>query len=153
LYDWFEPLLMLFVQHSLSAMGSALVESTVVKRTRGKNDLAWQYNHVKDLNNTNKVTCNFCLLTSSGGITRAWKHQLGISGQAACSKTPEDVKVLLQADLDRKKRKKQVLKELRAQVDDVVRHDAAELQRTQNGKRPAEPSLQAAKKKKGLMDY
>jgi thermostable 8-oxoguanine DNA glycosylase len=108
---------------------------------------------VKDLNNTNKVTCNFCLLTSSGGITRAWKHQLGISGQAACSKTPEDVKVLLKADLDRKKRKKQVLKELRAQVDDVVRHDAAELQRTQNGKRPAEPSLQAAKKKKGLMDY
>jgi hypothetical protein len=43
---------------------------------------------------------------------------LGIKGDVvACRKTPEDVNVQLQADLDRKKR------------------------RTQNGKKPAEPSL------------
>jgi hypothetical protein len=48
------------------------------------------------------------LLTSSGGIKRARRHQLGIKGDVvACRKTPQDVNVLLQADLDKKKRRTQ----------------------------------------------
>lgn len=34
-------------------------------------DIAWQYNHWKDINNKNKVTCDFCNMTSSRGISRA----------------------------------------------------------------------------------
>ncbi|GAU41128.1 hypothetical protein TSUD_288180 [Trifolium subterraneum] len=131
---------------------SSAFESTVVKATRDKNDLAWRYNHMKDLNNKNQVTCNFCLLTSSAGITRARRHQLGIPGDvAACSKTPPDVKVLLQADLDKKKRRKQELEEVRAQAGDDVHHYVAEIRGTRTGKKPSEHSLQAAKKKKDRM--
>ncbi|GAU41127.1 hypothetical protein TSUD_288170 [Trifolium subterraneum] len=140
-------------QASVSAMASSSAfESTVVKATRDKNDLAWRYNHMKDLNNKNQVTCNFCLLTSSAGITRARRHQLGIPGDvAACSKTPPDVKVLLQADLDKKKRRKQELEEVRAQAGDDVHHYVAEIRGTRTGKKPSEHSLQAAKKKKDRM--
>jgi hypothetical protein len=57
------------------------------------------------------------LLTSSGGIKRARRHQLGIKGDVvACRKTPPGVKVLLEAEMNEKKR------------------------RTRNGKRPAAPS-------------
>jgi hypothetical protein len=122
-YSLFLNFVTLFVQHSLSAMASSSAAPSnsasvgTFKPTGANKDLAWQFNHRKDKNKKNKVTCNFCLLTSSGGITRARRHQLGIKGDvAACRKTPPDVKVLLQADLNEKKR-------------------------TRKGKRPAEPSL------------
>ena len=61
-------------------------------------DIGWKYNSLKDKNNTKKVTCDYCLLESNGGISRAKQHQMGVTGNVkACLKTPEDVKLILRA--------------------------------------------------------
>ncbi|CAL5205836.1 unnamed protein product [Lathyrus oleraceus] len=63
-------------------------------------DITWQYNYWKDINNKKKVTCDFCNMTSSGGISRAKKHQLGIKGDVvACLKISAEVKAILHADM------------------------------------------------------
>ncbi|KAF1877362.1 hypothetical protein Lal_00015883 [Lupinus albus] len=42
--------------------------------------MAWEWNHMKDPNNKKSVTCNFYGHTSTGGITRAKKRQMGVIG-------------------------------------------------------------------------
>lgn len=45
---------------------------------------------------TKKVTCDFCGKTTSGGITIAKKHQMGIKGDAdRCCKILEDIKLIV----------------------------------------------------------
>ncbi|RDX62030.1 hypothetical protein CR513_59679, partial [Mucuna pruriens] len=63
------------------------------------------WNNLKDKNNTKSVTCDFCLKTSMGGITRAKRHQLGIRGYVgACRKIPEDIRLELKAAFEQKQK-------------------------------------------------
>jgi hypothetical protein len=58
------------------------------KRTGDNLDIAWQFNHWKDLNDKKKIYCDFCDKFSNGVISRARRHQLGIMGDVkACRKT------------------------------------------------------------------
>ncbi|GAU47166.1 hypothetical protein TSUD_28890 [Trifolium subterraneum] len=85
----------------------------------------------------------------------ARKHQLGIPGEViACKKTPAKVKVILRADLDEKKKKKQGLEEVEVKLNEDVHSDIAEIRRIRDGKRPADSSLPATSSKasKGPMD-
>ncbi|KAJ1399393.1 Alpha/Beta hydrolase fold [Sesbania bispinosa] len=73
-------------------------------------DIAWQWNSLKNPNDKKYVTCDFCGKTTSGGITRAKRHQMGISGDVkGCMKTPADVKMLLKEAHDMKKEELTVL--------------------------------------------
>ena len=57
-----------------------------------------KYNSLRDKTNTKKVTCDYCLIESNGGISRAKQHQMGVTGNVrACKKTSEDVKLILTA--------------------------------------------------------
>lgn len=38
-------------------------------------DIGWKYNSLKNKSNIKKVTCDYCLLESTGGISRAKQHQ------------------------------------------------------------------------------
>lgn len=68
-------------------------------------DIAWQYNHQSDINNKKNVTCDICNLTSSGGISRAKKHQLGIKGDVVtCLKISVEVKAILHVSIWLRKR-------------------------------------------------
>jgi hypothetical protein len=44
-------------------------------------DIGWKYNSVRDKTNLKKVTCDYCLLESRGGIFRAKHHQMGVTGK------------------------------------------------------------------------
>ena len=124
------------------------------KPTNSK-DIGWKYNHLKNLNDRKKVTCDFCNLTSSGGISRAKRHQLGITGDViSCTKTPDDVKVILRADMVDKERIKKGIQEILVQLDAVDTIDIEEIRRIRTGKRIAESesSSIAFKKTKGPLD-
>ncbi|KAK7292955.1 hypothetical protein RJT34_15813 [Clitoria ternatea] len=63
-------------------------------------DIAWDWNCLKDVNNRKQVTCDFCGKTTTGGITRARRHQMGVRGDcSSCPKCPDDVKEALKAAL------------------------------------------------------
>lgn len=70
---------------------------------RGSTDIGWWWNSFKD-ENQKTIVCHFCGHPSTGGITRAKYHQLGIKGREVkpCEKTPEDVKILLKNYFDSK---------------------------------------------------
>ncbi|XP_073219750.1 uncharacterized protein [Cicer arietinum] len=129
-------------------------QSGMFKPTGDNVDLAWQFNSVKDKNNRKKVTCDFCQVETSGGITRARQHQLGIRGDVkSCRKIPPDCKLLLQTDYDEKQALKDgILNEMEVQIDDDVNDDVAEIRRIRSGKRAIEAPLPAAKKTKGPVD-
>jgi len=64
-----------------------------------------------------QIVCHFCGHPSTGGITSAKKHQLGIKGEVKpCVKTPEDVKKRLKDHFDRKQATKDAAKELPTQT-------------------------------------
>lgn len=64
------------------------------------------------------MRCDFSNLTSSGGISRAKKHQLGIKGDVvACLKIPTEVKTILHVDMVEKERIKREIKEVLVQLD------------------------------------
>ena len=141
---------------SSSTPNSASVASCAptFKPTNSK-DIGWKYNHLKDLNNKKKVTCDFCNLTSSGGISRAKRHQLAITGDVvSCTKTPEDVKAILRADMVEKERIKKGIQEVSVQLDADDTIDIEEIHRIQTGKRmvASETSLMAVKRNKGPLD-
>ncbi|KAL9330832.1 hypothetical protein ACSQ67_000442 [Phaseolus vulgaris] len=57
-------------------------------------DMAWQWNSLRDINNKSVVTCDFCLKTTTGGITRAKKHQMGMQGDvSSCQKIPPEIRL------------------------------------------------------------
>ncbi|CAI8593511.1 unnamed protein product [Vicia faba] len=119
---------------SSSTLNSASVASCAptFKPTNSK-DIGWKYNHLKDLNNKKKVTCD---LTSSGEISRAKRHQLTIIGDVvSCTKTPEDVKAILRADMIENERIKKGIQEVSVQLDADDTIDIEEIRRIQTGKR------------------
>ncbi|KAK7317413.1 hypothetical protein RJT34_01613 [Clitoria ternatea] len=68
-------------------------------------DIAWDWNSLKNVNNRKQVTCDFCGKTTTGGITRAKRHQMGVRGD--CGSFPkclDDVKEALKAALLNKKK-------------------------------------------------
>ncbi|XP_019427121.1 PREDICTED: uncharacterized protein LOC109335442 [Lupinus angustifolius] len=56
------------------------IPNDVLLKPIGNNiDMAWEWNHMKDPNNKKSVTCNFRGHTGTSGITRAKKHQMGVT--------------------------------------------------------------------------
>jgi len=56
--------------------------------------MAWEWNSLRDVNNRSVVTCDFCLKTTTGGITRAKKHQMGLNGDvSSCPKIPPEIRL------------------------------------------------------------
>ncbi|KAL2322193.1 hypothetical protein Fmac_026572 [Flemingia macrophylla] len=82
----------------------SISSSIGIYKSSGDNvDLFWQWNSLKDKNNRKSMTCDFCQKTSTGGITRAKRHQLGIKGDVgACRKMPEDLKFEMKAAYESK---------------------------------------------------
>ncbi|XP_058755022.1 uncharacterized protein LOC131628172 [Vicia villosa] len=132
----------------------SVASSAAAKIHQPVGDIGWKFNHLKDLNNRRRVTCNFCNETSTGGISRAKQHQLGIKGNVkACTQTPEDVKLILQEHEDKKlAAKKSISGEVHEDDDEASR--LLEISRIRSGKRPAEEgSMPTAKKNtKGPLD-
>nr|KYP42636.1 hypothetical protein KK1_035966 [Cajanus cajan] len=109
-------------------------------------DVFWKWNNLKDKNNRKSVTCDFCLKTSTGGITRAKKHQLGIKGDVgACRKIPEDLKLEMKAAYESKKIASEVYMEC---VDENEEED--DIQAIARIKRPSSTSKENIKLNKGL---
>ncbi|KAK7294079.1 hypothetical protein RJT34_16962 [Clitoria ternatea] len=75
-----------------------------VKPNAPNQDIAWDWNSLKDINNRKQVTCDFCGKITTGGITQAKRHQMGMRGDCgSCHKCPEDVKETLKAAFINKK--------------------------------------------------
>lgn len=69
----------------------------------------WKYNHLKDLDDTTRVTCNFCGKTTTGGINREKQHLIGDFRNAAkCTKCPQEVQEELENYMEEKKIRKEV---------------------------------------------
>ncbi|XP_058766446.1 uncharacterized protein LOC131640050 [Vicia villosa] len=102
-------------------------------------DIGWKYNHLKDFDNKKKETYDFCNITSSEGISRAKRHQLGIQDDVALRlKTHEDVKVMLRAAMVEKERIKKGIQEVLMQLDTDDTIDIEEICRIRTRKRLAE---------------
>ncbi|RDX80437.1 hypothetical protein CR513_39014, partial [Mucuna pruriens] len=127
--------------------------SNVMFKPTGQNiDIAWKWNSLKDKNNRKSVTCDFCLKTSTGGITRAKRHQLRIRGDVgACRKIPEDIRLELKAAFEQKKVENEIYRE-GVQDEGDEEDEVEEIVRHKSGKRPATSSIEVtsilAKKKK-----
>uniref|UniRef100_A0A0R0HS56 BED-type domain-containing protein n=1 Tax=Glycine max TaxID=3847 RepID=A0A0R0HS56_SOYBN len=77
--------------------------SSLFKPTGDRVDAFWKWNSLKDKNNRKSVTCDFCHKTTTGGISRAKRHQLQIKGDVgSCKKVPEDVKLEMIAAYEKK---------------------------------------------------
>ncbi|KAK7318320.1 hypothetical protein RJT34_03019 [Clitoria ternatea] len=85
-----------------------------VKPNAPNQDIAWDWNSLNDINNRKCVTCDFCGKITTGGITRAKRHQMGVRGDcAACHKCPKEVKETLKiAFLNKKNEKDAYLKDI-----------------------------------------
>ena len=55
-------------------------EDDTSSKGSNKKDPAWKYNFLKDLKDTNSVTCLFCGKETKGGIFRAKQHKIGKKG-------------------------------------------------------------------------
>ncbi|RZB68552.1 hypothetical protein D0Y65_038362, partial [Glycine soja] len=123
----------LFLENVASLAGSALV------KPNGDNlDMAWEWNSLKDISNKRAVTCDFCLKTTNGGITRAKKHQIGLEGDvSACKKIPPSIKLKIKQAYEKKKAVKFGLEE--ENDDDEV--EATEEINLRAGKRRAKGSI------------
>ncbi|XP_020206248.1 uncharacterized protein LOC109791366 [Cajanus cajan] len=118
------------------------------KPTGDNIDVFWKWNSLKDKNNRKSVTCDFCLKTSTGGITRAKRHQLGIKGDVgACRKIPEDLKLEMKAAYESKKIASEVYMEC---VDENEEED--DIQAIARIKRPSSTSSEATSvsKRRGI---
>ena len=72
-----------------------------------KRDPGWKYNHLKDPKDSNKVTCNFCGKTTSGGICRAKQHLVGnFRNTKKCEKFPPEVVEEIKNYMNDKKKQK-----------------------------------------------
>ncbi|XP_016500694.1 uncharacterized protein LOC107819124 [Nicotiana tabacum] len=74
-----------------------------------RRDTGWKYNHLKDPNDTTRVTCNFCEKITTGGINRAKQHLIRNFGNAAkCAECPQEVREELKNYMEEKKIRKEV---------------------------------------------
>jgi len=70
-------------------------------------DMAWEWNSLRDVNNKSVVTCDFCLKTTTGGITRAKEHQMGLKGDInSCKKIPPEIRLKLRGAYENQKTSK-----------------------------------------------
>ncbi|GKV13629.1 hypothetical protein SLEP1_g24618 [Rubroshorea leprosula] len=83
------------------------------KTSRSDDEIGWKYNKLQDPNNSSRVVCNFCNKVTTGGITRAKRHQIGIKGDVApCPKCPPAVREELWVNLQQKTTTKKLEKEM-----------------------------------------
>ena len=69
--------------------------------------MAWQWNSLRDINNRKSVTCDFCGKVTTGGITRAKRHQMGVRGDVnSCKRIPPEIKKLIKEAFEKKKAEK-----------------------------------------------
>ncbi|KAK7310011.1 hypothetical protein RJT34_07199 [Clitoria ternatea] len=132
-----------------------------VKPNAPNQDIAWDWNSLKDINNRKHVICDFCGKTTIGGITRAKRHQMGVRGDCgSCHKCPEEVKETLMAEFINKKNDREAyLKE----IDDLdeEHEEVEEILAIQNGKRAtsmatlvaSSQTASTAKKPNGPLDF
>ncbi|WJX94820.1 hypothetical protein P8452_76201 [Trifolium repens] len=128
--------------------GQSIASSVKLYKPTDLTDIGWRWNSLQDLKNKKKVTCDFCGEESTGGITRAKQHQMGVGGQVkGCLKTPDNVKKQLrEADEKKKAAKAAMAGEVNENADDIA--DLQEISRIRSGKRPVESgSMPAAQKK------
>ncbi|XP_035832608.1 uncharacterized protein LOC110870299 [Helianthus annuus] len=72
-----------------------------------KTDPGWKYNHLRNPNDKNAVSCNFCKKITKGGIFRAKLHQIGGNRNVkSCTRCPQEVKDELKAYVASQKAKK-----------------------------------------------
>lgn len=72
-----------------------------MKATGDKLDMAWEWSSLKDINNK-AVTYDFRGKNTTGGITRAKRHQMGVKGDVgACLKIPAEIKAKIKEASDR----------------------------------------------------
>lgn len=65
-------------------------------------DMAWDWNSLKGKNNKKAVTWDFCGKNTTGGITRAKRHQMRVKGDVgACLKIPAEIKAKIKEARDR----------------------------------------------------
>ncbi|XP_061376093.1 uncharacterized protein LOC133318146 [Gastrolobium bilobum] len=126
------------------------------KPTGDNIDIAWQWNSLKDPNNRRFVTCDYCLQTTNGGITRAKRHQIGLRGDVqACRKIPADVKKILKDAYMLKQAEKDAnMVDLDVNQDDDV-EELVEIHNIKTGKRKragSDVSTPATKAVKGPLD-
>ncbi|CAI8584348.1 unnamed protein product [Vicia faba] len=102
-------------------------------------------------NSASVVSC----APTSGGISRAKRHQLAITGDViSCTKTPEDVEAILRVDIVEKERIKKGIQEVLVQLDADDTIDIEEIHRIRTRKRivESETSSMAVKRTKGPLD-
>ena len=68
------------VQEEVRPAAASVASCGLVKPTGENLDMAWQWNSLKDINKKRYGTCDFCGKETTGGITRAKKHQIGLKG-------------------------------------------------------------------------
>ncbi|KAK4285022.1 hypothetical protein QN277_001773 [Acacia crassicarpa] len=131
----------------------------LVKPTGENLDMAWQWNSLKDINKKRYVTCDFCGKETTGGITRAKKHQIWLKGDVGpCKKIPPEIKKMVKDAYMQKVAEKDVYC-VDTHEDDDILEEVQEIQHIKNGKRTGASSSQgtdgnsaAAKRVKGPLD-
>ncbi|RDX86294.1 hypothetical protein CR513_32391, partial [Mucuna pruriens] len=115
--------------------------NAMFKITSQNIDIAWKWNNLKDKSNKKSVTCDFCLKTSTGGIIRAKRHQLGIRRDVgACRKILEDIRLESKASFKQKKAQNEIYME-GVQEDEDEENEVEEIVRIKSGKRPTTSSM------------
>ncbi|GKV49742.1 hypothetical protein SLEP1_g56476 [Rubroshorea leprosula] len=90
-----------------------MTNSSRSKTSKSDDEIGWKYNKLQDPNNSCRVVCKFCNKVTTGGITRAKRHQIGIKGDVApCPKCPPAIREELWANLQQKTTTKKLEKEM-----------------------------------------
>ena len=119
--------------------------------------MAWQWNSLRDINNRKSVTCDFCGKVTTGGTTRAKRHQMGVRGDVnSCKRIPPEIKKLIKEAFEKKKAEKDsYMTELNENDDEE--EEVQEILNIRSGKKLATSSdttstAKRAKNVKGPMD-